>query len=335
MKLFVALMKYDYGVVERGFSYEYYNIYLPLCDVYGAGNVLLFDYFAEVKKSGKIEMNKKLKDAIKNEKPDVSLFCLFTYEFDEDTLISLKEFTKTVVYFFDDPWRQNFVRYWIEYFDYFTTPDFYMWKQYELEGFKNVIYSPFGFNPSIYKTLDLEKIYDVSFVGAYNPYRRWVINLLRKQGIKINVFGRFWNNKSWISQEDMVKIFNQSKINLNLSNAISYDFRFLFHSLTSLEAMKQIYLVKKNKEQIKGRHYEINGCGGFQLSYFVPGLNLAYEIDKEIVVFENPANIAGQVKFFLNNEDLRNEIAQNGYNRSQKEHQAQFYLERMIKTILK
>ena len=210
-----------------------------------------------------------------------------------------------------------------------------MWKQYELEGIKNVIYAPFGFNPSIYKKLDLEKKYDVSFVGAYSPYRRWVISLLRKEGIKVGVFGRFWNKQSWISQDDMVQIFNQSKINLNLSNAISFDFRYLLNSLTSFEAIKQIYLIKKSKEQIKGRHYEINGCGGFQLSYFVPGLNLAYEIDKEITVFEDPTKIAEQIKFFLNNEDLRNEIALNGYHRSQKEHHSQFYLQRIIENIIK
>ena len=81
--------------------------------------------------------------------------------------------------------------------------------------------------------------------------------------------------------------------------------------------MKHNLTNRKNKELVKGRHYEINGCGGFQISYFVPGLNFAFEIDKEIAVFENERNLADQIFFFLMNEDLRLEIAEhNAYIRS-------------------
>ncbi len=337
MKLFVALMKYDYGVEDRGFSFEYYNIYMPLCDVFGSDNVQLFDYFSEVKKNGKDAMNKKLEEIIFDSKPDLSIFCLlWEDQFDENILLSLKEKTKTLIYFFDDPWRQKFVRYWIKYFDYFSTPDYYMHQQYLLEGFGNVIYSPFGFNSSIYKELNLEKIYDVSFVGGFSPLREWIIHNLEKENIKVNVFGRGWGKKGkWISQEEMVKVFNQSKINLNLSNAIYTDPKFLFWSLHSLENIKQLILLKKTKEQVKGRHYEINACGGFQLSYFIPGLNLAFEIDKEIVVYEDVKSISKLVKYFLEAENLRNEIADNGHKRSVNDHSAQFYLKRLVEQALK
>lgn len=327
-------MKYDYGNKNRGYSYEYYNIYLPLCDVYGSENILLFDFYSEFIASGKSGMNKKLLETIKSEKPDVGLFCLFENEFDEEIVNSLKDITKTCVYFFDDPWRQKFVRHWIKYFHYFTTPDYYMYKRYLAEGLEEVIYSPFGFNSSLYKRLDLKKDIDVSFVGGFSPLRRWIVKHLRKNGINIRVFGRGWDSNSWISQEKMVEIFNRSKVNLNLSNASFFDIRFLLASLKSMKAIKQLLLLRKTSEQIKGRHYEINGCGGFQLSYFVPGLNLAYEIDKEIAVYDNINSISDLVEFFLKDDELRNTISKKGYIRSHKDHPAQLYMKQLISRVL-
>jgi len=334
MKIFLSTMKYDYGNKERGYSYEYYNIYLPLCDVYGFENIFLFDFYSEFKASGKPGMNKRLFETIKSEKPDVALFCLFQNEFDEEVINSLKDLTRTCVYFFDDPWRLKFVRHWIKYFKYFSTPDFYMYRKYKLENINNVFYSPFGFNSNFYKKVESDRKYEVSFVGGYSPLRKWIINNLRNEGINVKVFGRGWDSEAkWISQEQVVEVFNQSKINLNLSNAVYNNYRFILWSLKSLKDIKQLLLLKKTQEQVKGRHYEINGCGGFQLSYFVPGLNLAYEIDKEIAVYEDINSIAGLVKFFLKDEELRYDIAESGYIRSHKDHSAQRYLKQLINNV--
>jgi spore maturation protein CgeB len=330
-KAAVVLMRYDYGIKDRGFSFEYVNIYLPICDLLGKENVLIFDFFDEYKSSGKDSMNQKLLEFIKTEKPDFTLFCLFENEMDEGIVSSLRDYTKTVVYFFDDPWRQTYVRKWIDKFDYFSTSDYYMFQQYKSEGINKALYSPFGFNENVYLKKDLKPKYDVSFVGGYSPLRKWIVNSLLKDGIKIKVFGRSWGNDfSFISQDEMVDVFNQSKINLNLSNGISRDFGLLFNSLSSWRAVKHILLNKKNKEQVKGRHFEINACGGFQLSYFIPGLNLVYEIDKEIAVYEDVYNLANEIKFFLNNDELRLSIANKGYERSTHEHSAQKYLSQLI-----
>lgn len=334
MKIAVVCMKYDYGHKEHGYSYEYYNIFMPLVDVFGQENVIHFDFFSVFKEKGKVEMNKEMVDNIKKEKPDVTVFCLFESEFEEESVNKLKNYSKTVVYFFDDPWRQEYVRHWIKYFNFFSTSDYYMFRKYKLEGIKNVVYSPFGFNFNIYKKLNLEKKYDVSFVGNYSASREWIFKLLLKKGIKVNVFGRGWGSeKQWLKHERMVEVFNQTKINLNLSNAIYKELSFLFWASKSSKALKQLLLLKKHKEQVKGRHFEINGCGGFQLSYFVPGLNLIYEIDKEIAVFEGITNLGDEIKFFLQNDELRKQIADNGYLRSITDHKAQEYIKKLIEHV--
>ncbi len=334
-KAFIAILKYDYGVKARGYSYEYYNIYLPICDLLGKENVFLFDFTTEYKELGKAGMNKKLQETIISEKPDFALFSLFEEEFDEDTVSSLRDYTKTVSYFIDDPWRIEFAKHWRQYFDYFSTPDYYTYRKYLMENISNVIYSPFGFNQNIYKKINLEKIYDVSFVGNYSPYRRWIIDYLKTKDIKVNVFGRNWGKYGkWISQEEVVNVFNQTKINLNLSNATNFELPFLLHSAFSIKDWKELILLKKHKEQVKGRHYEINGSGCFQLSYFVPGLNLIYEIDKEIAVYENINNLPDEINYFLNDEDMRDKIAENGFQRSLIDHTAEKYLSRLINKVL-
>lgn len=331
----VAILKYDYGIESRGFSFEYNNIYLPICKILGDSNVILFDYYSEFKSLGKDGMNKKLKEIVVAEKPDFALFALFENEFDEEIISSLRNYTKTISYFIDDPWRVEYAKHWQKHFDFFSTPDHYTYIKYLKDKISNAIYSPFGFNPDLYKKLDLEKCYDVSFIGNYSPFRRWVIDLLKKNGISVNVFGRNWGKYGkWVSQEDVVKIFNQSKINLNLSNATYYDLNFLLHSAFSIMDWKELLVLKKNKEQVKGRHFEINACGGFQLSYFVPGLNLIYEIDKEIAVFESVDNLKDEIEFFLANDSLRNSIAEAGYKRSIKDHSAVQYLNNLIKIVL-
>ncbi len=334
MKCAAVMMQYDYGDKSRGYSYEYYNVFLPLKDEIGESNIVLFDFYDEYKRNGKQAMNKKLFEFIKTEKPEFAVFCLFENEFDETILNEIRKHTKIVSYFFDDPWRQKFVRHWINYFDFFTTPDYYMHQTYLFEKIDKAIYLPFGFNKNIYKKIDVDKDIEVSFIGAYNPYRKWVIDQLKKDGIDVKVFGRFWDKDSkWITQEKMVNVFNRSKINLNLSNAVSTEVRYLASAVKSPKAIKQLILNKKTREQVKGRHYEINGCGGFQLSYFVPGLNMVYEIEKEIAVFDSVSSLPGLIKFFLMNEPLRDKISEQGYKRSISEHTSQNYMKKLIDTV--
>lgn len=329
------MSKYDYGVVERGFSYEYVNLFQPAQTIFNKDTVLLFDFIAEYKQLGKQQMNANLLETVKREKPDAAIFCLFENEFDETTLTEIRKLTKTAAYFFDDPWRQTYVRHWIKYVDYFSTPDYYRYQTYLMEHITNVIYTPFGFNPQIFKKLQLEPKYDVSFVGGFSPLRQWAVDRLEQSGIKVAVFGRGWGSRyPWISTGEMVQVFNQSKINLNISNAFSFDPGALFTSLKSVRGIKHLLLNRKTKEQVKGRHYEINGCGGFQLSYFIPGLNTIYQIDKEIAVYEDIRSLPAIIEFFLQNDGLREQIARAGYERSIKDHNVRRYLENLVSHII-
>jgi len=95
----------------------------------------------------------------------------------------------------------------------------------------------------------------------------------------------------------MIKVFNQSKINLNLAIA----------------STSQI-------DEIKGRNFEIPGCGGFLLTTYANHLEYYYNIGKEIVCFKEINDMKSKIKYYLSNESEREKIAETGYQRTIKEH---------------
>lgn len=314
MKILLVTMLYDYGDPKRGYSYEYYNLYDSLRQLHP--DTQIYDYMTKISELGRNRMNEDLITFIRENKFDLAVFSLYKDQFIPETITEIRKYTKTLCFFHDDTWRRDFSRYWAQYFDYFTTTDIYGEARYPKLGLPNAIYFPWGANPNIYKKLDMPKIYDVSFVGGYHPYREWLIKLLIKNGIKVDTFGHRWPN-GMIEQDSMIQVFNQSKINLNLSNSSSWDMRYL---LSNPKAVINTIRSKKNSEQMKARHFEINGCSGFQLSYYVEGLEHNYEIGKEIAIFNSPDELLEKVQYFLTNDDEREAIAQAGYERTMAEH---------------
>lgn len=314
MKILLVCMLHTYGNPKREYSYEYFNFYQSL--KHAGHEVELFDYMGEMRTLGKEAMNKKLLARVQEWKPAVTLFSLYTDQFDPLVVKKLRAHTKTLCFFHDDTWRVEYSRYWAQHFDFFTTPDVYGELKYREIGLHNAIHFPFGCNEQIFRKMDVPKKYDVSFVGGWHPYREWLIKRLEKNGVDIEVVGHRWPNGE-IDQEGMVRLFNESRINLNLSNSASWDARYL---ASSPRAFINRLRSKKNVEQLKARHFEINGCGAFQLSYYVEGLEHCYDINREIGVYADPDDLVEKVKFYLAHEELRESIAAAGFKRTLEGH---------------
>ncbi len=314
MKILLACMQYDYGDPQRGHSYEYYNFFLSLKS---AGyEVTLFDYMGELKALGKAGMNEKLLNTVMSERPDVTMFSLYADQFEPQTVQKLRDYTRTLCFFHDDTWRAEFSQFWARHFDFFTTPDVYGERKYAAMGLRNAIHFPFGCNETLYRKVEIPKKYDVSFVGAWHPYREWLIKRLRKEGITVKTAGYRWP-EGIVAHEEMVTIFNASRINLNMSNSASWDARFLS---SSPKALLNRIRSPKSIEQLKARHFEINGCGAFQLSYYVEGLERLYVIGDEIAIYLDPDDLLQKVKYYLANESACSAIAEAGRTRTLMEH---------------
>lgn len=314
MKILVVCMLHTYGDPKREYSFEYFNFYEVLKQM--GHEVELFDYVTEMKVSDKDAMNQKLLHRVQAWQPAVTLFSLYTDQFDPLVVEQLRNHTKTLCFFHDDTWRVEYSRFWAKHFDFFTTPDVYGETKYLKIGLPNAIYFPFGANEKISRKLDTQKKYDVSFVGGWHPYREWLISRIKNAGIDVEVFGYGWPNGE-IDQEGMVKVFNESCINLNLSNSASWDARYL---LSSPRALLNRVRSKKNIEQMKARIFEVSGCGAFQLSYYVEGLENCYNINREIAVYTDIDDLIEKIKFYLEHDALRDGMAEAAYQRTIKEH---------------
>lgn len=314
MKILLACMLHSYGDPKREYSYEYFNFFQVLKQM--GHEVELFDYAGEIRASGKDAMNRKLLARVREWKPAVTLFSLYTDQFEPSVVDRLREHTRTLCFFHDDTWRVEYSRRWARHFDFFTTPDIYGETKYHEIGLPNAIHFPFGCNELIFRKMDLPRKYDVSFVGGWHPYREWLIDRIREAGIVVEVVGHRWP-KGEIDQEGMVRLFNESRINLNLSNSASWDARYL---TSSPKAIINRLRSRKNVEQMKARIFEVSGCGAFQLSYFVEGLAQCYEVDREVAVYTDADDLVEKVKFYLAHEALRESIAVAAYTRTLRDH---------------
>ncbi|MBB4631497.1 glycosyltransferase family protein [Sphingosinicella soli] len=314
MKILLVIMRHDYGDPERGDSYEYRNFLPPLESL--GHEVRLFDYMGEMRQSNRDAMNAKLLTAAQDFCPDLAIFSLYTDQILPETVEKLRAATKTFCFFHDDTWRIDFSRFWAARFDWFSSPDAEAKNKYRRIGLHNVIYFPFGVNEALHLPAAVGKDFDVSFVGGWHPYRQWLVDRLRRSGLKVEAAGYGWP-AGVLSQTHMVDWFNRSRINLNLSNSSSWDARYL---LSSPRALLNSLRSPKMGEQLKARAFEINACRAFQLSYYVDGLERCYRIGEEIAIYLDPDDLVRKLYYYLEDEGLRHAIAEAGYARTLAEH---------------
>lgn len=314
MKILVVAARYDYGDPVRGDSVDHYQMYVPLARLFPGTE--LFDFLTRVKAVGKQMMNVELLDAVRSLRPDVTIVSLYGNEFEPEVIRALRRWTTTLAYFYDDIWRRAYAAKWARHFDFITTSDPGGATRIASAGPGNAIYCPFTFDERLFARLDLPLEYDVSFVGLHHPYRAWVVARLRRAGINVATFGHGWPTGR-LALPDVVNVFNSTKINLNISNSSHWDPAFLAADPLALPRMLKL---GKHREQVKVRHFEIAGSGGFQLSYAVDYLTEFFVPGVEIATYATVDELVSKVRHFLRHEEEREAIADGGWRRAQREH---------------
>ncbi len=318
LKVALVALYYDYGKPERGTSYEHDNIYLCIKEMFR--EALFFDYHKVYVSEGRARMNAALLEFVKKERPDITIFPLFQDEFLAETVEELSKYTTTLCYFFDDIWRVEFANYWAPHFNYFVTNSNRALQRYRMlgAGYENAILSPFGYNHFTVRKKDLPKLYDVSFVGGSNPWRSWVVKRLRKAGIEVAAWG---GGPLWpagpLTHDGMVDVINQSKISLNLSNSVNWHLPYVLSSWRAFQVNRKS---TKVYESLKGRMFEICGCGTFQLTYYVEDLERCFEIGREVAIYADLDDLIEKIRYYLRFEDEREAIAAAGHGRALREY---------------
>lgn len=304
MKVLYVAMKYDYGRPEQGPSLEHNTFYEPLRAL--GHEVIYFDFMTIFRERGRDEMNRQLRAIAATEHPDAMFCVLFGDELDQDVIRSISGTqTTTIAWFSDDHWRfENYSRHWAPCFNWSVTTANSALPKYARLGYRNVIKSQWACNHHQYKRLDLPLRYDVTFVGLPHGERPDLVRYIRNAGIDIRVWGLGWESGR-VDQTDLIRIFNQSRINLNFSNASSKP-RF------------QRWL--RFEPQIKARNFEIPGTGGFQLSGRADDIDAYYVPDREIVLFGDRRELVERIRHYLSHEDERAHVAEAGYQRTKRDH---------------
>lgn len=162
-------------------------------------------------------------------------------------------------------------------------------------GIRNPVFLPLAADPEVFKPQEIEKEYDVSFVGNVYPNRRAMLDRLRK---RFNVY----ETKAYM--EEMANIFNRSRIVLNLGIG---------------------------KTGYPLRVFETLACGSFLLTNEIHPRFRIFE-DKKHLAYFNDSNIENLVEYYLANGEEREAIAKRGHEESKK-HTFELRMERILKDI--
>ncbi len=147
---------------------------------------------------------------------------------------------------------------------------------------------------------------DVSFMGAAFINRVHFFNQLQPFNLKL--WGTGWHQfdqfkalcplkDKRISIAESVKIYQNTRINLNLHSSMDHE---LFNSFGDF---------------VNPRTFEILACNAFQLVDDSPAVREFFIPDTDLVVFCSLEEAIDKIKYYLIHENQRKKIALNGYNK--------------------
>ncbi len=273
--LYVGLL-YNYGKKEEGYSYEHHNLEAGIHDCVRRGMFEADFLYPDASE----DPNAAALEYVIDGNIDLVLHVAFNESLDlpeSAAKLALKKDIPVVQWDCDSSWRfPTWIHPRKNRVSHFITTHSATLPWYRDNGM-NVIRSQWAGSPFYQRDLSSEKKYDVSFIGQKHGQhqtrdgvkfvRAEAINALMATGINIDLFGNYWDGyKNWhgylTNFQDVVDVFNASRVCLNLANPWHYG----------------------TMPQIKGRHFEIPQTGGMQITTPADDLNSYFEPDKEIVV---------------------------------------------------
>lgn len=214
-------------------------------------------------------------------------------------------------------------------------------------------FMPPAFDQQIFTNRNLERCYDVSYIGQlgpkyvtemYWPYMRELARFGKKAMLCIDrpmgppllprLFERFLRSKkrrsflqklgvwqcAWENPKDekeKAAIINHSKIHFGM-NRVRGVWEDLLKSLLPNYPLDESGLFY----QLKMRPFQAVGCGALALNEYCPELEDLFEIGKEIVTFQygDTEELRDKLSWYIAHDSEREKIAHAGYERGQKQH---------------
>ncbi len=308
MKILYCGLLYSYGELAKGKSYEHYNLEAGVRQCVEQG-LFEADYFypdEECRQHGKRQADSRFLRLVQQGGYDAIFHVAFNESIDlpaQALKVARLMGIKTIEWDCDASWRfANFIMNRKDRYSHFVTTHSVTVPWYNQFGMQ-VVRSQWGGSPLYQADPDVEKQYDVVFVGQKHGIRGEFVQTLIDRGIDVHLWGEYWdgfpNWHGYGSFEDILLAFQRGRICLNISNPS----------------------VQGTLPQIKGRHFEIPQLGGFQLSTPADDLATYFKFGEEIVVANDATAVAEAAEYYLANPAERDSIAAAGHARMCKDHQ--------------
>jgi hypothetical protein len=223
--------------------------------------------------------------------------------------------------------------------------------------FDKVVVTKPGFDPAILgKIGDVEKKYDITFIGGITPYhhkRMEILAYLIENGIDLKVFGYFFEPphlgpyelfkriaKYFVSMQgimsllEMLKYYYQKSHKDNLATIRSTYLGQVF-GLDMYRTLAESYITLNIHGDIAGnyagniRMFESTGIGTCLLTENFENINELFEPGKDILTYNSKEELLEIIYFMLNQNEEIELIAKAGQKRTLKEHT----IERMFNDI--
>ncbi|GAB6039373.1 CgeB family protein [Endothiovibrio diazotrophicus] len=199
----------------------------------------------------------------------------------------------------------------------------YLRRQKEGWG-ERVLYLPWGYNPRrFYPLRDEEPLYDVVFIGKNKQggktsvinedgliRRQTLIDLRKfcdKNGLRFKLFGIGWETDPELAPSSGGVLDHEAMLRVYARTRIVFNPGWSFDEGSSAH-------------QIKLRHFEVAGCGAFQITNENPNLAELMAPDQEIVFFSSFDDLTTKILYYLEHGDRRRAIAAAGLTRVRREH---------------
>jgi spore maturation protein CgeB len=230
---------------------------------------------------------------------------------------------KTVNWYCNGSYQLDLVREISPHYDFCLVPEKFRMGDYRAMGARP-IYCQEAANPAIYRSHDVPVAFDVTFVGQAYGDRPGIIKHLLNGGVDVQVWGHGWHKPDprhmpghlyeaicaipeerrhpALPDEELVKMYSRSKINLGFSTC------------------GDTHLTGERILQVRLRDFEVPMSGGFYMVEAFEELGEFFALGKEIVGYENRADLLAKVRRYLKDDAARERIRLAGYERARRDH---------------
>ena len=163
---------------------------------------------------------------------------------------------------------------------------------YKKEGC-NAYFYPLASDPNVFFPIDIEKIYDVGFVGAKYGIREQIVNQLELHGVKVKAYGNGWENGR-LPIEDTNKFYNQCKIVLGVSTILGCN----------------------NFVSMKLRDFDVPMSGSVYITNYNKDTADIFMPDREVIYYKNIDECIDKIKKYLHDLDNLKTTRGNAYKKA-------------------